>query len=123
MFEGLGDSMRRLTELMKEKADAAIGWRVDERKLLKVKKGDTFTEVFDVEVMYEPTFGFTPKRQAATVRFTIDLDTPDGQLVLDSVGEGGVTLFEGDKLFGVEKGWKGGKCSARDNILDIWLHD
>jgi hypothetical protein len=114
----LNEAYRQLAEVSKRIADESLGWHYDEVRQLALGRDGVVSSARPAEVRNEPVMGFSPKRVRSTVRLQVDLDQ-DPEHVL--VATDGLSLYEGEQLFGDERAWRVTRAFAKDNMLDLWL--
>ncbi len=80
------------------------------------------TPTFHAEIRRVPQMGFSPRRHRTEVRLWVNqAELPD------QFPERGITLYDGDRLFGVKDGWRvePAKCVkvGDGDELVLWLDD
>ena len=112
-----------LAHSFKKQGDERMGWSYDEEKTLTVRRGAATSGPLHAEVRREPIFGFSRQRTRITVRLRIDVDKDDLQWL---AADEGLSLYEGDGLFGPEQGWKfihAWKNQDDDRLTDVFLEN
>jgi hypothetical protein len=106
-----------MAEIAKRTDQAAV-WTFQERKLLRVNRGALARE-YEAEIQRETPFGFSMKPVERFVRVRVDItDLPAGH------AEQGISLFEGEQLFGKEKAWHvEGMDVLPGGIVDLILRE
>jgi hypothetical protein len=114
---GVNDALKHIAEIAK-RTDQGVGWTFQERKLLRVNQGVLARE-YEAEIQRETPFGFSMKPVERFVRVQVGVtELPAGY------AEHGISLYEGEQLFGKEKAWRvEGMDELSGGIVDLILRE
>ena len=108
---GMFDStLQRLADICKRDHDQSIGWSFEDAKMLRLEINGRKSEELYAEIHREPVMGFSPKGERVTVRIT-------RHIVHDALPADGISLYDGERPFGEEKGWK---LNQERMFMDEW---